>query len=65
MEWVTNKSSGNSDGTGDNIVRLRGLPFDCTEPDIVKFFQGENSITFFSTLSFVMMRSFGREDPRD
>ena len=46
MEWVTNKSSGNSDGTGDNIVRLRGLPFDCTEPDIVKFFQGENSITF-------------------
>lgn len=38
MEWIVNKMVGPS---GDNIVRLRGLPYGCTKQDIDSFFSGK------------------------
>jgi hypothetical protein len=58
MEWVTNKS--NSDGGGggkgggqsgeasDAVVRLRGLPYECSKEDIRKFFDGEHRRFLFA-----------------
>merc|ERR1719414_1979633 len=50
MDWVVKRSGrgnesgfeqGDSNGPGDeSVVRLRGLPFDSTKMDIVKFFDG-------------------------
>jgi len=45
MEWVVKRSgkTGESDdpfGQNDNVVRLRGLPFDCTKVDVTTFFEG-------------------------
>nr|XP_054773721.1 heterogeneous nuclear ribonucleoprotein H3-like isoform X1 [Lytechinus pictus] len=36
MVWVTNR---NSDG-GENLVKLRGLPFSCSKEEIAEFFSG-------------------------
>ena len=48
MDWVV-KRSGKGDQFGgdksnlfeDNVVRLRGLPFDSAKGDIEKFFEGK------------------------
>ena len=37
MEWVVNRMD---DNRSEAIVRLRGLPFDCTKHDIAEFFSG-------------------------
>lgn len=55
MDWVVKRSGkgdygspggGNGDGRNtlfeDSVVRLRGLPFDSTQMDIVKFFDGKS-----------------------
>ena len=48
MEWVIKRSKSEDTGSKtegtlfeDNVVRLRGLPFDSAKSDIVKFFDGK------------------------
>ena len=45
MQWVIERNNGNDDTSdqegGENVVRLRGLPFDSTKDDILKFFDGK------------------------
>lgn len=42
MEFVILKdgTDGSNIGSGDGVVRLRGLPFACSHDDIVNFFKG-------------------------
>ena len=51
MQWVIERNQQHQqedqDG-GENVVRLRGLPFDSTKDDIEKFFDGKLSKFAFS-----------------
>lgn len=53
MQWVIERNQQNQqdeqDG-GENVVRLRGLPFDSTKDDIEKFFDGKQAYKGFSYL---------------
>ena len=72
MDWVVKRSGrgnesgfeqGDSNGPGDeSVVRLRGLPFDSTKMDIVKFFDGtsfrERELRSICQINRVHLRSF-------
>jgi heterogeneous nuclear ribonucleoprotein F/H len=42
MKWVIDRMPSNPTdvGNSDGVVRMRGLPFGCSKPDIAEFFQG-------------------------
>ena len=56
MQWVLKRQSGGGDGFRNGggeddlggqekgVVRLRGLPFECSKEDIRDFFRGESII---------------------
>jgi len=44
MEWAVSQDE--SKGNIGGVVRLRGLPFGCTEEKIIKFFSGLGSHSF-------------------
>ena len=56
MQWVIERNQQNQqdeqDG-GENVVRLRGLPFDSTKDDIEKFFDGKPTYTGFVCFIFL------------
>ena len=44
MDWALKRQGGgggDEEPSGDNVVRLRGLPYQATKQDIVGFFDGE------------------------
>ena len=62
MEWICKRMGQPPDRGNEAVVRLRGLPFDCSKEEIAQFFTG-NLIAFFAllkrnikiTLIFVVM----------
>ncbi len=42
MDWALKRQGGGvEESNGDNVVRLRGLPYQATKQDVVAFFEGE------------------------
>jgi len=53
MEWVVNRmsSSDGGGGSGDGVIRLRGLPYGCSKQDIAQFFTGLQICPYGITLT--------------
>lgn len=50
MEWICKRMGQPPDRGNEAVVRLRGLPFDCSKEEIAQFFTG-NLIAFFVLLN--------------
>lgn len=49
MEWICKRMGQPPDRGNEAVVRLRGLPFECSKEEIAQFFTG-NLIAFFVLL---------------
>ena len=52
MEWAVTQEESKGAGNIGGVVRLRGLPYGCTEEKIIKFFSGLGCFSFFSLFYF-------------
>ena len=50
MEWICKRMGQPPDKGNEAVVRLRGLPFNCSKEEIAHFFTGKITTSFFFIL---------------